>query len=96
VKDFSEQDRNEWTDRLGNLVLISSRKNSSQGRSDYKTKKDKYFKNCISTCPNSLRVLQKAQWTPTELKENHSEVLKKLADHYGIVVPKDEQEKLRA
>ena len=30
-KDFTDEQRNEWTDRLGNLVLISTAKNSSQG-----------------------------------------------------------------
>src|SRR5439155_22067779 len=48
IKDFSQQDREEWTDRLGNLVLISTKKNTSQGRLDYTDKKAKYFKKCIS------------------------------------------------
>src|SRR5690554_1178008 len=54
-KDFSDQEKKEWTDRLGNLVLISTRKNSSQGRLDYVDKKSKYFLKRINTCPNSLR-----------------------------------------
>lgn len=84
VKDFTEQERNEWTDRLGNLVLISKKKNSSQCRSDYTDKKSKYFSKNISTCPNSLRILQKEQWTSVELKTNHMEVLNRLGYCYGI------------
>lgn len=84
AKDFSSDDRVEWTDKIGNLVLITRRKNSSQGRLDYKAKKTKYFEKCIDTCPNSLRVLRHEQWTPVELKANHNVVLKKLWDHYGV------------
>ena len=43
----------------------------AQGRLDYTDKKLKYFANRINTRPNSLRVLQNTQWTPTELECNH-------------------------
>ena len=33
--DFTEEQWKEWTDRLGNLVLISKAKNAAQGRLDY-------------------------------------------------------------
>jgi uncharacterized protein with ParB-like and HNH nuclease domain len=83
VKDFTAQERAEWTDKLGNLVLITRRKNSSQGRQDYDQKKKRYFDRCIDTCPNSLRVLRNAKWTLKELKANHELVLCKLGDYYG-------------
>jgi len=85
VNDFSNDDRSEWTDKLGNLVLITRRKNSSQGRLDYHDKKKRYFEKCIDTCPNSLRVLhQNEKWTLEELKQNHESVLKRLCEHYNI------------
>lgn len=85
-RDFSDEQRIEWTDRLGNLVLISTRKNTSQGRLDYAAKRKKYFEKRIDTCPNSLRLLKKYDlWTMAELKENHREVLLKIKEHYGIV-----------
>lgn len=84
VRDFTPDERLEWTDKIGNLVLITRRKNSSQGRLDYKAKKTRYFEKCIDTCPNSLRVLHYEQWTPVELKKNHNIVLNKLWDHYGV------------
>jgi hypothetical protein len=83
-RDFSDDYRDQWTDRLGNLVLISTKKNSSQGRLDYTDKKARYFSKNISTCPNSLRVLQNLQWTPVELEANHVEVLKRIRDHHGL------------
>lgn len=85
VKDFKPEEREEWTHKLGNLVLITRRKNTSQGRLDYQEKVSKYFDKCIDTCPNSLRVLRKFKnWTPTELQENHMTVLKGIRGHYGI------------
>jgi hypothetical protein len=49
-------------------------------------KKSKYFDKRITTCPNSLRVLQNAQWTPMELEANHKTVLACIREHYGIIV----------
>ena len=83
MKDFTNEDRKEWTDRLGNLVLISTRKNTSQGRLDYAEKKSRYFQKRINTCPNSLRVLNNYKtWGLDDPKGNHQEILKRLAHHY--------------
>jgi len=84
-QDFSDEERDQMTDLLGNLVLITTKKNTSQGRRDYAEKKTRYFTNRITTRPNSLRVLQNNdRWTPNELNANHKEVLTKLKTHYGI------------
>lgn len=82
--DFTDEQREEWTHRLGNLVLISRRKNTSQGRLDFENKKKKYFKNSIETFPNSLRIMQKPTWTFNDLEANHNELLNVLKRHYGI------------
>lgn len=84
-KDFTEEQRQNLTDTLGNLVLISMKKNTSQGRLDYKQKKDKYFKEKINTCPNSLHVLnQNNEWDASALDANHKECVKKLKGHYSF------------
>lgn len=84
VRDFTQEEREFWTDRLGNLVLITGRKNTAQGRLDYLKKRDKYFKTNIDTCPNSLRVLRKYDsWVPQEVEENQKFVVSKLSEHYG-------------
>jgi len=83
-KDFTDDMRNEWTHRIGNLVLITTKKNTSQGRLDFSEKKNRYFEKRITTCSNSLRVLKNAQWTQIELERNHNEVLAKLRQYYGI------------
>jgi len=83
VNDFSVEDREKLTNILGNLVLITRRKNTSQGRLDYLDKKERYFSKNIDTCPNSLRVLNNYnQWTSSELLSNHSEVTSLLIKKY--------------
>lgn len=83
-KDFSDVELEEWTHKLGNLVLITTKKNTSQGNRDYRDKLSNYFDKRISTCPNSLRVLKNPVWTPATLKSNHDSVIKKLEEHYGL------------
>ena len=86
VRNFTDEQRNEWTNKLGNLVLITRRKNTSQGNLDYEEKKEKYFEKNIDTCPNSLRVLNKyGAWTSTELAENHGAVLTKLERYFSLL-----------
>jgi hypothetical protein len=83
LRDFAHDEREEWTDRLGNLVLISRSKNSSQGRIDYKNKVERYFKSNIETFANSLRTLKRQTWTLPDLKDNHAEVIQKLREYVG-------------
>lgn len=85
VLDFTPEEREEWTHKLGNLVLISRRKNSGQGRKDFKFKKEKYFANSVESFPNSIRVMQKPQWTITELKQNHQNLVSIIKTHYNLV-----------
>jgi len=85
VKDFTEEQRKTLTDTLGNLVIITRRKNTSQGNRDYAEKKAKYFEKNIDTCPNSLRVLRKyAAWTPKELDENQKTVMDQLKKYFAL------------
>lgn len=81
-RDFTPENRSVWTDRLGNLVLISGRKNSSQGNEDFISKKRAYFQRNIEPFPNSLRILRMNEnWTMKELQANHVEVLDKLVTY---------------
>lgn len=84
TRDFTNEERDEWIHKLGNLVLISRRKNSSQGRLDFKDKKEKYFKSSIESFPNSIKIMLKKQWTITDLKANHKELIEKIKIHYNI------------
>ena len=83
VKDFSAAEREEWTNKLGNLVLISRRKNTAQGNRDYVEKKEKYFEKNIEMFPNSIRIYQNyPEWKLSNLKKNHSDVVTELLNVY--------------
>jgi uncharacterized protein with ParB-like and HNH nuclease domain len=84
INDFTPDERDEWTHKLGNLVLISRRKNAGQGRLDFADKKTKYFNNSIESFPNSLKIMQKPQWTIKELKDNHLQLINRIKLHYNI------------
>jgi len=84
-RDFTDLDRDNWTNKLGNLVLISRRKNSSQGNKEYADKKNKYFKNNIELFSNSVRIYHDySTWTLNDLKNNHLEVLQKIKQGFGL------------
>lgn len=85
-KDFTDTERADLTNKIGNLILLGRGKNASQGRLDYAQKHQKYFTNNINTFPNSLRVFNEYQtsWTKTELYENQTYVITTLKKYYGI------------
>ena len=67
--------REEWLNRLGNLVLLNRRQNSSAKNYDFKTKKEKYFtKSGISPYAITSQVLSETEWTP-EVVERRQEIL---------------------
>ena len=83
LKDFSDTQRENWMDKLGNLILISRRKNSSLSNRDFAEKKKRYLTNNIELFSNSVRVLNfYDKWTPAESEQNHAEVLNKLLTAY--------------
>lgn len=83
LKDFTNKQREEWANKLGNLVLISRIKNASQGRLDFMDKKSKYFDKNIETFPNSLKVMQENEkWNISTLEKNHKRLIKLLEEHY--------------
>ncbi len=83
--DFSPLERDELTDRLGNLALISRRKNTALGNLDFEAKKKRYFEKNIEVFPNSVRIYNGYKsWHPNDLMGNHKEVVLKLLKAYGI------------
>lgn len=83
---FDEQDREHWTHRLANLVLLNRRKNSSAQRFDFDKKKQQYFSgsNGVATFALTLQVLKKDSWTPAVLKARQRSLLKRLSDEWEL------------
>jgi hypothetical protein len=57
VGDFSGDEREAWTHRLGNLMLLSQRKNASLGNLDFADKRKRYLETRVESLPNSQRCL---------------------------------------
>ena len=71
---FNEDERLKWTNKLGNLVLLNSRKNSQAGNKPFPQKVEDYFeRNSDFDITNELRTYQ--DWTLRELKERHKKLM---------------------
>lgn len=83
LKDFNDTQRQKWTNKLGNLIILSRRKNSSQGNLDFNQKQQKYFKGNVEL-GRSAKIMACQTWTNEDVQENHDAALSKLKKHFGI------------
>ena len=83
VNDFTDEQRDSWLHKLGNLMLLSRRKNTSLGNLDFADKRVRYFEDRVESLPNSQRLLATTAFTFPELKSRHDDFLDRLADSYG-------------
>ncbi|QDZ41167.1 DUF262 domain-containing protein [Euhalothece natronophila Z-M001] len=68
-----------WVHRLGNLVLLSRKKNAAAGNYSYEKKKTAYFQSGSATVfPITTRVLSQPEWTPAIVESNQSYYLNTL------------------
>jgi hypothetical protein len=82
VKLFSKEQRDEWTNKFGNLVLLSGRKNSRAQNYDFARKKDVYFKE-KSTPFRITQELEKIDvWNGENLIERHTKLVDKVVAVY--------------
>jgi hypothetical protein len=71
--------RAEVVHRLGNLALLTRKKNSSTSNYEFDKKKRSYFmKEGVSPFAITTQVLQKNEWTLPILQERQKELLNKL------------------
>lgn len=84
-----ESIRDQWIHRVGNLVLLTRRINSSASNWDFKTKKDKYFqsKKGAATFALTLRVLQKGSWTLGDLEQNQKDLIEQFKQVWQLASP---------
>ena len=75
IERFGEKERMEWTNKLGNLVLLSGKKNSKAQNYDFDKKKDVYFKEKSTPFRITHEVEDKDEWSLEELKLRHQKLL---------------------
>lgn len=75
-----DEEREAWVHRLGNLVLLSRKKNSSARNYDFEKKKTKYFTTGGKASPFALtsQVIHEEEWTPEVLEARQKDLLGKL------------------
>ncbi|MBD2439876.1 DUF262 domain-containing protein [Nostoc sp. FACHB-110] len=76
----TQEEREKYVHRLGNLVLLSSYKNSQANNYDFATKKQKYFttKNGISNFALTTQVLIEKEWTPEVIEKRQNILINQL------------------
>jgi hypothetical protein len=83
---FTQEQRELWTNRLANLVLLNRYKNSVAGNLDFEQKKAKYFtgKSGVMTYALTLGVLGVSEWTPKVLRDRQDQLLGMLSEAWGL------------
>jgi hypothetical protein len=78
---FTPEQKDFWTDRLANLVLLSRIKNAELSNREFTDKKKKYFKSSINVFPNVVLVMQYADWTPDVLEARQKHLVEKVMEN---------------
>lgn len=82
---FSQEERDEWTGKLANLVLLSRRKNSRARNYDFDRKKNVYFqRRGVSTFALTSGVLAESEWTPAVLERRQRRLIDALRTEWRL------------
>jgi uncharacterized protein with ParB-like and HNH nuclease domain len=82
----SQEQREEYLHRLGNLVLLSASKNSEAQNFDFAVKKEKYFTSKSGVSPFALttQVLTQSKWTPQIVEERQKYAIDTLKEIWRL------------
>ncbi len=75
---FTDEEIEKYKHKLGNLVLLNRRKNSSLSNLDFDRKKEKYFKGSISTFSSINHIMRKREWKKEDIEERTSDLIERL------------------
>ncbi|WP_218571417.1 DUF4357 domain-containing protein [Pseudomonas sp. DG56-2] len=74
-----------WVHRLGNLTLLSRRKNSAARNYEFIKKKNAYFtKGGVSSFALTTQVLQHDSWTVAVMERRQSDLMSQLENHWRL------------
>ena len=81
---FSNENREEWTNKLGNLILLTKRKNSKLSNSDFEYKKKKYLEDKMLLFPSVFEVYSNGEdWNIDILKTRQNRIINLLIE--GVI-----------
>jgi len=75
---FTDKEIEQYKHKMGNLVLLNRRKNSSLSNLDFDKKKERYFKGSISTFPSINHIMQKTEWRKEDIENRTNDMIKRL------------------
>jgi len=75
---FTDEEIEQYKHKMGNLVLLNRRKNSSLSNLDFDKKKERYFKGSISTFPSINHIMQKTEWRKEDIEDRTNNMIKRL------------------
>ncbi len=79
--------REHWVHRLGNLLLLNRRKNSSASNYDFEKKKTAYFtRGGVSPFPLTTQAIGESEWTLAVVRQRQKTLLRTLMDGWRIDV----------
>jgi len=83
---FTDDERETWTHRLANLVLLNQVKNSEAQNYEFEVKKRKYFSGASGSTPFALtsQVLSHTSWDADVLKQRQGELLALLMREWSL------------
>jgi hypothetical protein len=86
MRHFTADQRESWTHRLANLVLLNRTKNSYAQNYDFAEKKTKYFtgRHGVSTFALTSQVLHCEEWTPQLLHKRQQRLVGLLVDEWEL------------
>ncbi|MDZ8185986.1 MAG: DUF262 domain-containing protein [Nostoc sp. ChiSLP02] len=80
------EEQNKYVHRIGNLVLLSSYKNSEAQNYEFEKKKQKYFTTKSGICNFALttQVLMEKEWTPEVIDQRQKQLIDKLKEVWRL------------
>jgi len=81
------KEQKKYCNRLGNLVLLSRKKNSSANNYDFEKKKRNYFSSNnggSSPFPLTTNVLKRDIWNPQVIEERQNEMMEKIKEIWNL------------
>jgi uncharacterized protein with ParB-like and HNH nuclease domain len=80
--DIDKGEHEKWVHRLGNIVLLDRRKNSSLSNLDYKSKKERYKNDIESRSNTNFIFMTFDEWNVATIKANQDRILEILRVYY--------------
>ena len=85
IQTFTEEDREYWTHRRANLVLLARGKNARAQNYEFDTKKDEYFlRGGVSNFALTTQVINETAWTPRVLERRQNALIDALKEEWRL------------